>query len=96
MAPVDFLNQQIRHFPASKFRRSELPTLDQLNVAAFHALSTLINEARCMRWAGNQTSGRLTVQFGNCAGFDLNLADLGITDLQRSRLFRKEERGHLA
>jgi len=94
--PVDFLNQTdpaFPGFPNSAGQNSQRWT----NSTSLRStlLPTLINEARFGMLGGQSNFGPISpAQFGNQAGFDLNLADLGITDASAVQAF--PQRGNRA
>jgi hypothetical protein len=87
--PVDFLNQTdpaFPGFPNSAGQNSQRWT----NVTSLRSTLTpnLINEARFGMLGGQSNFGPIGPdQFGNQAGFDLNLFDLGITDASAVQAF---------
>ena len=94
--PVDFLNQTdpaFPGFPNSAGQNSQRWT----NVTSLRSTLTpnLINEARFGMLGGQSNFGPIGPdQFGNQAGFDLNLFDLGITDASAVQAF--PQRGNRA
>ena len=94
--PVDFLNQTDPAFPGFPNSAGQNSQRWTNSTSLRSTLSpTLINEARFGMLGGQSNFGPISpAQFGNQGGFDLNLADLGITDASAVQAF--PQRGNRA